>query len=616
MHCDSSSLAYIYKSIGALHSLQPGPQNDGYSSPNIPALKPKGFVTWQTIQLLLEPEIHVPYLQKAVQQWDIIDPREKKPFPKVLPRAAFPERPNAEMVAWYDNVSRRLEQEAQERERRQRETHKRNGDPVVSPGMADPRSVTSHKGATSPPDTHKNDFGRAPETEYFTRTDYQDASGRPARRSSRTTSYQAPSYPTHEKEKDKERKRSFAHGVRHLFRSHDLGSSRRKSEAERHSHRPFTSMDEDDDYDDEHLHARWTPSRAPSPPQPPRPRSTHYRSNAQNDEYPYPDYHYAEWDAPQYSSAQGSRQQNARRKSRSRSRDQTERRDSALYPQWTSRSVPSSPPQDPSRHTSKHRRRRTRSRPTSPISLADSDSDVEEIPREVPWAHRPEPRQRVSHDSSTSERNRHSPSAAQQKRYSAPFSQGHSSRHHHDGHGQAPFSPILQPEAVDDGDDFRQDRRYHSYQRSPGTPPVYSNASTPQQQGSSDISSSNSSPNPGLGFAPSKGPLFASVLNQRNASTPQPVSNNKPVYAATDRERRSSYSHVTPPKQRELSEPMRRAASVRYVSGSMWAEESKRYEEERRRERKIRPGTHRYGLKEGVALGEESRVDSAGRRWT
>ncbi|KAB8343107.1 hypothetical protein FH972_022700 [Carpinus fangiana] len=109
------SIAYIYQSLGCLHSLQPDPAaEDGpYAAPSIPALKPTGFVTWQTIQLLLGPEEHVPFIQNALRAFDVIDPKDGEPFPKELPRDAFPSRPDPKMVQWHEGVSSRLRAEAQ-----------------------------------------------------------------------------------------------------------------------------------------------------------------------------------------------------------------------------------------------------------------------------------------------------------------------------------------------------------------------------------------------------------------------------------------------------------------------------------------------------------------------
>ncbi|CAO2649744.1 Nn.00g010360.m01.CDS01 [Neocucurbitaria sp. VM-36] len=109
-----SSIAFIYRSLGAFHSLQPAPKDDGYGSPTIPALKKQGFVTWQTIQLLLGPEEHVPFLQKAVEKDDVIDPETGSTFPKILPKECFPDRPDDAMETWYQGVAARLKREAEE----------------------------------------------------------------------------------------------------------------------------------------------------------------------------------------------------------------------------------------------------------------------------------------------------------------------------------------------------------------------------------------------------------------------------------------------------------------------------------------------------------------------
>lgn len=109
----SSTIAFIYRSLGAFHSLQPSVSDDGYSSPAIPALKKQGFVTWQTIQLLLGPQEHVPFLQKSVQQFDVVDPETKEVFLKILPSTCFPKKPDEAMEEWYEGVATRLKREAE-----------------------------------------------------------------------------------------------------------------------------------------------------------------------------------------------------------------------------------------------------------------------------------------------------------------------------------------------------------------------------------------------------------------------------------------------------------------------------------------------------------------------
>lgn len=107
----SKSLSFIYQSLGCYHTLQP--EKDPFSPPTVPALTPQGFVRWQTVQLLLEPEEHVPFLQEAVKRFEITNPSDGDPFPNFLPREALPSKPDMEMLEWYESNSDRLRLEAQ-----------------------------------------------------------------------------------------------------------------------------------------------------------------------------------------------------------------------------------------------------------------------------------------------------------------------------------------------------------------------------------------------------------------------------------------------------------------------------------------------------------------------
>lgn len=106
-----ASLSFIYQSLGCYHTLQP--EKDPYTPPTIPALTPAGFVRWQTVQLLLEPEEHVPFLQEAVKRFDLTNPVDGTPFPSILPKESLPCQPDAEMVEWHENVAEKLMLEAQ-----------------------------------------------------------------------------------------------------------------------------------------------------------------------------------------------------------------------------------------------------------------------------------------------------------------------------------------------------------------------------------------------------------------------------------------------------------------------------------------------------------------------
>ncbi|KAL8703483.1 MAG: hypothetical protein Q9201_003326 [Fulgogasparrea decipioides] len=100
------SLSFVYQSLGCYHTLQP--ERDPYTAPKLPALTPQGFVRWQTVQILLRPDEHVPFLQNAVKRLDITNPVDGLPFPHPLPREALPSRPDAEMVQWHEGVGEGL----------------------------------------------------------------------------------------------------------------------------------------------------------------------------------------------------------------------------------------------------------------------------------------------------------------------------------------------------------------------------------------------------------------------------------------------------------------------------------------------------------------------------
>jgi hypothetical protein len=205
------SISFIYKSLGCLHSIQPSPSDDGYTVPSVPALKPRGFVTWQTIQLLLGPEEHAPFLQNAVKQFDIVDPETGSIFPKILPKNAFPAKPDQAMLDWYESVSEKLRVEAE-------------AVPMGHPARTSLETTSDSAGESGDERTEA--------AKYLSNPMYRDVAGRPSivRRFSRASPRQAL----------EDRGRAVAHRVRH-FISPDYGRHRRRSLPER----------QNDDYYDE-----------------------------------------------------------------------------------------------------------------------------------------------------------------------------------------------------------------------------------------------------------------------------------------------------------------------------------------------------------------------------
>ncbi|KAL8839378.1 MAG: hypothetical protein Q9170_001772 [Blastenia crenularia] len=102
----NASLSFIYQSLGCFHTLQQ--EKSPYNPPTVPALTREGFVRWQTVQVLLEPDEHVSFLQNAVKRLEIINPADGTPFPHPLPKKALPSRPDPEMIRWHEGVAEKL----------------------------------------------------------------------------------------------------------------------------------------------------------------------------------------------------------------------------------------------------------------------------------------------------------------------------------------------------------------------------------------------------------------------------------------------------------------------------------------------------------------------------
>ncbi|KAF2720851.1 hypothetical protein K431DRAFT_248186 [Polychaeton citri CBS 116435] len=161
----SASLAFIYKSLGCLHSLQPLTYSTTFTDPTVPSLKTEGWIMWQTVQILLAPDEHSIFLMDAVQHWDVFDPITGEMYPKILPRACFPLEPDKHMVAWYEGVSERLRSEAEE-EQRQRD---------VEAERAEVKRIRAQQRGES--DDEESVDSRAPAIAYFRNPLYRHVDG-------------------------------------------------------------------------------------------------------------------------------------------------------------------------------------------------------------------------------------------------------------------------------------------------------------------------------------------------------------------------------------------------------------------------------------------------------
>jgi len=104
------SISWIYASIGCQHTLQP--TSNDFEPPSIPALTTRGFVRWQSIEILLGPEEHVPFIQTAVRNWGIKHPDTGENFPVDLPTEAFPQECDTEIEKWHSACAAKLRQRA------------------------------------------------------------------------------------------------------------------------------------------------------------------------------------------------------------------------------------------------------------------------------------------------------------------------------------------------------------------------------------------------------------------------------------------------------------------------------------------------------------------------
>lgn len=109
------SISYIWQVTGCQHTMQPT-AND-FEPPSIPALTSRGFSRWESLEILLGPEEHVPFLQFAVKNWQLKHPETGQEFPPELPPTVFPSQPDAEVDRWHKSCAEKLRKEANARER-------------------------------------------------------------------------------------------------------------------------------------------------------------------------------------------------------------------------------------------------------------------------------------------------------------------------------------------------------------------------------------------------------------------------------------------------------------------------------------------------------------------
>ncbi|PFH59735.1 hypothetical protein XA68_11945 [Ophiocordyceps unilateralis] len=105
-----SSISCIWQVTGCQHTLQP--TNDDFEPPSVPALTLRGFSRWESLEILLGPEEHVPYMQFAVRNWALKHPETGEDFPPDLPSDVFPTETDVEVDRWHKSCADRLRSDA------------------------------------------------------------------------------------------------------------------------------------------------------------------------------------------------------------------------------------------------------------------------------------------------------------------------------------------------------------------------------------------------------------------------------------------------------------------------------------------------------------------------
>ncbi|KAI1323775.1 hypothetical protein F5Y16DRAFT_331016 [Xylariaceae sp. FL0255] len=165
METPRRSLSYIWRALGAQHSLQP--TGNDYELPSIPTLTLRGFVRWESLQILLGPEEHVPFLQFAVAHWNLKHPDTAEPFPTDLPADALPKVCDKEVDEWHKACGKRLHDMAiEDQKAKEEEAPPRPTRPEMP--NAPHRATFAHQPRSAPgvtgPSSHRSES-----TDYFPR---------------------------------------------------------------------------------------------------------------------------------------------------------------------------------------------------------------------------------------------------------------------------------------------------------------------------------------------------------------------------------------------------------------------------------------------------------------
>lgn len=215
-------------------------------------MTPRGFSRWASLEILLGPEEHVPFLQFAVKNWNLRHPETGEYFSADLPANVFPSVADKEVDQWHKACGERLKREAAGRPPRPSRppTHEQESEPVDA-HFAQGHSRNTSQGGTPRPRPNDGDyFGRpfnyvnAPPTGRPPKSGHSSRSPEKSSRNNRSFN-------------DRVRRRSFPDlasppkdaesDERHAYHEAylDPGEARRPTAGRRHSHPRHYSSDEE-----------------------------------------------------------------------------------------------------------------------------------------------------------------------------------------------------------------------------------------------------------------------------------------------------------------------------------------------------------------------------------
>lgn len=194
----SEDISALWAVYGCQHMLTQ-PNGDSRARPTVPTLTLRGFVEWEALQILLNPEDHSIWIRTAVKKFGLKHPETGEGFPADLPKSSLPSECDPVIDAYHDKCIQVLKEEEEERKRRSRSRassgRSSHGDaPPKPPRQTSPdprfrytavppetRAYAAKPGTTyvrvPPVSTQRNRSGTDPEPGYTTRPTYGHVPG-------------------------------------------------------------------------------------------------------------------------------------------------------------------------------------------------------------------------------------------------------------------------------------------------------------------------------------------------------------------------------------------------------------------------------------------------------